>query len=216
MKKSIFVLAIATLSLTTACKSTQDILMTNIPADAIVEKTIDPTLDPAVSGTGIEIPGIPGLVTLTPEMNLAADAIRASGANPVCGQFNMNSLAALSDPTKGKIPGIGILKVIAVGAISGATGGLVSELGIGSEFVETAVAGTVNQVVYNTSKPIIDGLLPSGQDADTVAEIYTAADSINCAKPAWAEALSPKDAKILLAYLTAEFSPSVPTIPATE
>jgi len=225
MRKLAFVLAISAAVSVSACKSTQDALFTGIPADKIA-----PVVDaaaaaggvtapgvpgvgvpgvnvPGVGVPGVGIPGVPALPTLSPEMLLAAEAIRASGVNPVCGQFNMNSLAALSRPGGGSIPGLGILKIIAVGAISGVTGGAVSELGIGSRFVETAVAGTVNQVAYNVSKPVVDGLLPSGQEADTVSDIYDAADRVDCPHPKWAEDLSPKDARTLLAVLTAEFAP---------
>jgi len=220
MKNLAIALILGTALSVSACKSTEDILFTGIAADKITPKIDDaaaaagvsaPGLPgvsvPGVGVPGVGIPGVPGLPALSPEMKLAASAIRASGANPVCGQFNMNSLAALSTPGKGSIPGIGILKIIAVGAISGATGGAVSELGIGNQFVEQAVTGTVNQVVYNTSKPIIDGLLPSGQEANKVEDVYEAADRVNCPHPKWAEDLSPKDAKILLAVLTAEFTP---------
>jgi len=211
MRKTIFAFAIAAALSTSACVSTQSVLLAGIPADAISDKAADAALAGGAAGTGVSVPGIPGVVTLTPEMTLAADAIRASGANPVCGQFNMNSLVAVSNPTSGKVPGLGILKVIAVGALSGVAGGLVPELGIESKFVERAVSGTVSQVAFNTAKPIIDGVLPSGQEVDTISKINETAGRLNCPPPSWAGTLSPKDAKTLLAYLTAEFKAATPS-----
>lgn len=206
MRKSLLAIAGAAL-IATGCSTTEKVLLSGIPAEAISDKA-DATAaaaGTAAGGVSVEIPGVPGPVTLTPEMLTAADTIRASGVNPVCGRFNMNSLAAISKPNAGSIPGAGILKIVAAGVVSGVAGGAVSELGIGSRFVESAVAGTVNQVVYSASRPIIDKVLPSGQEPDTINKIYETADRVNCPYPRWAENLPAKDARLLLAYLNAEF-----------
>ncbi len=206
MKKSFLAIAGAMLIIS-GCKTTEAVLLSGIPAEAISDKAdiAATAAGAAAGGMSVEIPGVPGPVTLTPDMITAASAIRASGSNPVCGQFNMNSLAAISNPVSGSIPGAGILKIIAAGVVSGVAGGAVSELGIGSRFVESAVAGTVNQLAFRASRPILDKVLPSGQEPDTVNKIYETADRVNCPYPRWAENLSPKDASLLLAYLNAEF-----------
>lgn len=209
--------AIAAAISISACQTTgSDALFTGIAADKIapIVDVADPTLAaggtvgvpgaPGVSG----VPGIPGVSApvMTPAMSLAAAEIRASGANPVCGQFNMNSLAYAANP-KSALPGRGIIKTIARGVIAGAAGGAVTELGIGSAFAESMVAGTVNQVVYNASEPVIDSVLPDGDNSGRAEEISSAAERLSCPNPTtFLKGLSKTDAKALLAMLNAEFS----------
>lgn len=189
-----------------ACQTTgSDSLFSGIVADKIapIADATDSAASATVgSGLSADISGN----MMTPAMSLAASQIRASGANPVCGQFNMNSLAYAANP-KSPLPGRGIIKTLARGVIAGAAGGAVTELGIGSSFAESMVAGTVNQVVYNASEPVIDSVLPDGDNSGRAEEIALAAERLSCPNPtSFLKGLTKTEAKSLLTILTAEFS----------
>jgi len=195
--KSIALSAVTIAALSfSACQTlggSPDALLAGIPADKI---------SPVVE----EVAGVDGAADVSsPALLLAASQIRASGANPTCGQFNMNSLSYIANPT-GAGMGTGILKTVITGALAGVASGGVSSLGIGNSFLENTVAGTVNQVVFNTAKPAIDSVFPAAESTETMAEIIAAADRIGCPHPTWLGDLSLKDSQKLLKLLTAEFT----------
>ncbi len=194
MKALVKIAGLSSLLLFAACQTTggSSALLAGIPESQIKPEVVEAATEAAAGEVN------------SPELLLAASQIRASGANPVCGQFNMNSLAYMAG--SGPVPGIGILKTIAVGAIAGVASGGISTLGIGSSFVENMVAGTANQVVFNTAKPVVDSIFPAADGTETIAEINAAADRVGCPHPTWLQDLSLKDSKKLLALLTAEFS----------
>ncbi len=181
--------------------SGSDALLSGIPADKIAPVVdADASADGTVNAAGVSVD------VMSPAMSLAASQIRASGANPVCGQFNMNSLAYIANPA-GSGMGIGLLKTIALGTIAGVASGGVSALGIGSSFVENTVAGTVNQVVFNSAKPVVDSIFPAAESTDVAADLSSAAERVGCPNPtSWLKDLSLKDAQKLLTMLSAEFT----------
>ena len=138
-------------------------------------------------------------------MNIAERRIRASTSNPTCAQFNMNALAFAAAP---EVPGFGteIIKTVILGTVAGAAGGGVAALGISSNFIETAVAGTVNQVVYNGARPVVDKAIPDltvGGSEKTVA-LKTSAERVGCPDPTWLSAMTPVQNQVLLTKLNGE------------
>lgn len=138
-------------------------------------------------------------------MNIAERRIRSSVSNPTCAQFNMNALAFAAAP---EVPGFGtdIIKTIIMGTVAGAASGGIASVGIGSAFVETAVAGTTNQIVFNGVKPVVDKIVPDltvGGSEKTVA-LKTAAERVGCPDPTWLSAMTPIQNKVLLTKLNGE------------
>jgi len=198
---TVAMLAVISMSGCQTLGGSSDALLSGIPAEKIA-----PIVDATSSVDGsVNVPGV-SVDVMSPAMSLAASQIRASGSNPVCGQFNMNSLAYIANPA-GSGMGIGLLKTIAVGAIAGVASGGVSALGIGSSFVENTVAGTVNQVVFNAAKPVMDSVFPAAESTDMAAELSSAAERVGCPNPtSWLKDLNLKDAQKLLTLLSSEFT----------
>ncbi len=138
-------------------------------------------------------------------MNIAERRIRSSATNPTCAQFNMNALAFAAAP---EVPGFGtdIIKTIIMGTVAGAASGGIASVGIGSAFIETAVAGTANQIVFNGVKPVVDKVVPDltvGGSEKTVA-LKSSAERVGCPDPTWLSAMTPIENKVLLAKLNGE------------
>ena len=138
-------------------------------------------------------------------MNIAERRIRESTSNPTCAQFNMNALAFAAAP---EVPGFGtdIIKTIIMGTVAGAAGGGVAALGISSNFIETAVAGTVNQVVFNGVKPVVDKVVPdlTVGGSEKTAAMKASAERVGCPDPTWLSAMTPVQNQVLLTKLNGE------------
>lgn len=101
---------------------------------------------------------------------ISVDGISAgslSSLNPVCQTFNKNSakFAEVVISQANVIPkppgggfGTNLLKTIAFGTVAGAASGGVGSLGIGSSFLELALAGAANQVVFQGSNVAYDAV----------------------------------------------------------
>lgn len=193
MKSRACTAALMAVMLLSACQTTgSKALLAGIPADKI-----SPVVETAIAADAVPV--------MSPAFNLAAAQIKASGANPTCGQFNMNSLAYMANPA-GSGMGTGIIKTVIVGALAGVASGGVSQLGIGSSFVENMVSGTVNQVVFNSAKPVIDSVFPAADSTETLSEMEAAAKQLGCPTPTFLQGLSLKEAQMLLKQLSSEFS----------
>ena len=94
-------------------------------------------------------------------------APRLSSLDPVCQTFNTNAAKfaevvvsqanVLPKPPGGGF-GTNLLKTIAFGTVAGAASGGVGSLGIGSSFLELALAGAANQVVFQGSNAAYDAV----------------------------------------------------------
>ncbi len=207
---SITLTSLAVLSLSacaTFTASPQDALLAGIAAENIKPLPSD---DAAADAASASIDLNP-LSVVAPDVVLAESQIRSTFTDPTCGQFSMNTLAFAATPelpTGGASLGTGILKTLIMGTIAGAASGGVASLGIGSAFIETAVAGTANQIVFNGTRPIVDKVIPdigvSVTSAEKMTEIKTAAERLGCAEPSWAGKLSTIEAGALLTKLNAE------------
>ncbi len=204
----ITLISLAALSLSacaTFSPNPQNVLLAGIAEENI--KPIPTAEDAATAQAG----STDLLSAVSPDVVLAESQIRSTFTDPTCGQFSMNALAFASTPELpegGASFGTGLMKTILLGTLAGAASGGVASLGIGSAFVETAVAGTANQIVFNSSGPLVDKVVPdigvSVTSAEKVAEINTAAQRLGCAEPAWVNTLSTTEAAALLAKLNAE------------
>jgi len=187
---SLTLTSLAVLSLT-ACASTkpENLLFNGIAADKIAPAKVAEA-DPEA-----------GLNA----MNIAERRIRASASNPTCAQFNMNALAFAAAP---EVPGFGtdIIKTIIMGTVAGAASGGIASVGIGSAFIETAVAGTTNQIVFNGVKPVVDKVVPdlTVGGSEKTAALKTAAERVDCPDPTWLSAMTAIENKVLLTKLNGE------------
>lgn len=167
----------------------EDALFSGIPADKIAPAKVAAT-DP---DAGLNA------------MNIAERRIRSSVSNETCAQFNMNALAFAAAP---EVPGFGtnIIKTIIMGTVAGAASGGISTLGIGSSFVETAVAGTANQVVFNGVRPVVDKIVPdlTVGGSEKTAALKASAERVGCPDPTWLSAMTAVENKVLLTKLNGE------------
>jgi len=138
-------------------------------------------------------------------MNIAERRIRSSVSNETCAQFNMNALAFAAAP---EVPGFGtdIIKTIIMGTVAGAASGGIASVGIGSAFVETAVAGTTNQIVFNGVKPVVNKIVPdlTVGGSEKTAALKASAERVGCPDPTWLSAMTAIENKVLLTKLTGE------------
>lgn len=135
---------------------------------------------------------------------ISADGISASSLssqNPVCQTFNKNaskfadvviSQANVVPKPPGGGLGTNLLKTIAFGTVAGAASGGVGSLGIGSSFLELALAGAANQVVFQGSNAAYNAVTSSKakKAIDGAADIMSpyqkvqaAAAQIGCPAP---------------------------------
>ena len=135
---------------------------------------------------------------------ISADGVSAgslSSQNPVCQTFNKNSakFAEVAISQANVVPkppggglGTNLLKTIAFGTVAGAASGGVGSLGIGSSFLELALAGAANQVVFQGSEAaynaVTSGKAKKGLEgaADILSpyeKVQAAAAQIGCPAP---------------------------------
>ena len=128
-------------------------------------------------------------------------ASRLSSLDPACQTFNKNamSFAKVVQSQANVVPkppgggfGTNLLKTIAFGTLAGAASGGVGSLGIKSSFLELALAGAANQVVFQgsnaaynavTSKMGKKGLEAAAGMVSPYQKIQTAAAQIGCPAP---------------------------------
>ena len=128
-------------------------------------------------------------------------ASRLSSLNPVCQTLNKNAAKfadvvvsqanVIPKPPGGGL-GTNLLKTVAFGTIAGAASGGVGSLGIGSSFLELALAGAANQVVFQGSNAAYDAVtskmgkkgLESGLEIMSPYEkVQAAAAQVGCPAP---------------------------------
>ncbi len=135
---------------------------------------------------------------------ISADGISASSLssqNPACQTFNKNaakfaevviSQANVVPKPPGGGLGTNLLKTIAFGTLAGAASGGVGSVGIGSAFLELALAGAANQVVFQGSNAAYNaatssagkkGLEGAAEIIPPYQKIQTAAAQIGCPAP---------------------------------
>lgn len=196
-------MAVSLMACQTFKASPEEALFAGIAADKIAPA---PSASSSDGGTasGLGLDGA-ALDITSPEYKLAESQIRASTSNPTCAQFNMNALLFAARP---ETPGFGtgLMKTIFLGTVAGAASGGVASLGIASPFLETAIAGTVNQVVFSGARPVADAVIPSGavEPSKKAAQLKSASERVGCPYPSWVEGLTPSDASLLLKTLTGE------------
>jgi len=128
-------------------------------------------------------------------------ANRLSSQSPTCLAFNKNAAkfadVVISQANIGPKPpggglGANLLKTIAFGTVAGAASGGVGSLGIGSSFLELALAGAANQVVFQgsnaayeavTSKTGNKGVEGAADILSPFQKIEAAAAQIGCPAP---------------------------------
>lgn len=198
---SLTLASLAMLSLTacsTLSPNPERALLSGIAAENIKPAPLSAEELAAANGTS-------GIDLTPPHISLAESQIRASASNPTCAQFNVNTLAFAARPETPSF-GTGLMKTVIMGTIAGAASGGVASLGIGSTFIESAVVGTANQVVFQTSEPYVDKVIPDVGFTGTEKEleIKEAADRVGCPYPEWVSTLSPAEAAVLSSKLNAE------------
>jgi hypothetical protein len=185
--------------------SPEDALFAGIAADKIAPIVSSETVSAeGASADGLDANGL-SVVAPSPELSLAESAIRASTLNPTCAQFNMNTLLYAAKPNTPGF-GTGLMKTLLLGTVAGAASGGIASLGIGSAFLETAVAGTANQLVFNGARPVVDAVIPSGGvvASEKAEALKQASERVGCPYPQWVEGLDAKEAALLLGKLTSE------------
>ncbi len=139
---------------------------------------------------------------------ISADGVtapRLSSLDPGCQTFNTNAAkfaeVVVSQVNLPKAPGGGLgtnlLKTVAFGTLAGAASGGVGSLGIGSSFLELALAGAANQVVFQGSNAAYEAVTSKmgkkdleiggvGGMLSPYAKIQEAAAQIGCPAPGMA------------------------------
>ena len=135
---------------------------------------------------------------------ISADGVSVgslSSQNPVCQTFNKNAMSfaevvisqanVVPKPPGGGF-GTNLLKTLAFGTLAGAASGGVGSLGISSSFLEFALAGAANQVVYQGSDAAFNavtssagnkGLEGAAEIISPYQKIQAAASQIGCPAP---------------------------------
>lgn len=135
---------------------------------------------------------------------ISADGVstsRLSSLDPACQTFNKNaasfaevviSQANVAPKAPGGGFGTNLLKTIAFGTVAGAASGGVGSLGISSSFLELALAGAANQVVFQGSSAAYDAVTSSKAKAgiegaadilSPYQKVQAAAAQIGCPAP---------------------------------
>ena len=158
--------------------SAEDALFAGIAADKIAPINGGDTSNIADGENSLDAAA---LNAASPEFLLAEREIRASTSNPTCAQFNMNTLLYAAKPETPSF-GTGLLKTVLLGTMAGAASGGIASLGIGSAFLETAVAGTTNQIVFSSARPVVDAVIPSGGvvASEKAETLKLASARVNC------------------------------------
>jgi len=161
---SMAVLALTACQTTGAVKSADELLFSAIPAEKI-----------STEGAAIS---------------------QLSTSNPTCVSFYQNAakfagLPEVAPKAPGGGFGVGLLKTIAFGTVAGAASGGVGSLGIGSSFLELALAGAANQVVFQGSNAAFNAVTGDGgakvagelPALSPLSQIEAAAAKIGCPAP---------------------------------
>jgi len=102
-----------------------------------------------------------------------------SEQSPTCLTFYKNSVSYMARP-QGTKRAKSFGKTLALGLLAGAASGGVASMGIGSGFLEAALAGTANQVVFQGGNTALDKLGANASDED---KLSVAAGQIGCPEP---------------------------------
>jgi len=167
----------------------------------------------ACQTTGVVKSADAALLSSIPAEKISAEGVavtQLSTSNPTCQSFYQNAAIYVAQ-SEVKVPkaaggglGMGLLKTIALGTVAGAASGGVGSLGIGSSFLELALAGAANQVVFQGSNAALNAITAGGEtETEAAAEaslsplqnIESAAAKIGCPAPdAESLGLDPLDA----------------------
>lgn len=116
------------------------------------------------------------------EDKITTDGVSANNLsvqNPTCLTFYKNAASYIARP-QGAKRAKGFGKTLALGLLAGAASGGVASMGIGSGFLEAALAGTANQVVFQGGNAALDKLGANVSDED---KLGLAARQIGCPEP---------------------------------
>ena len=113
-----------------------------------------------------------------------------SAQSPTCLTFYKNSVGYMARP-QGAKHAKNFGKTLALGLLAGAASGGVASMGIGSGFLEAALAGTANQVVFQGGNTALDKLGANVSDED---KLVVAASKIGCPEPDMAATKATKKA----------------------
>jgi hypothetical protein len=110
-----------------------------------------------------------------------------SAEDPICLQFYANGTQYVTQNTASG--GTSFAKTL---ALAGAASGGIASIGIGSAFLETAIAGTANQVVYQGGQKVLD----NNQNAkpDPIADVNARAGALGCPPMSMATIKASKEA----------------------
>jgi len=104
--------------------------------------------------------------------------------DPICVRYYANA-TQYAATSKRKGLASGFMKTLALGSLAGAASGGVGSLGISSSFVELALAGAANQVVFQGGSTALDSLTEKGEgdELTPIEEIEAGASELGCPKP---------------------------------
>lgn len=105
-------------------------------------------------------------------------AMQRTAEDPVCLQFYGNAAQYLAR-NKSSGGGSGIIKTVGLGILAGVASGGVSAIGIGSAFIETAVASTANQIVFQGGQKILSDTA-GPKTADPMLNVSASAERLGC------------------------------------
>lgn len=119
--------------------------------------------------------------------------LKLSAENQTCLKFYGNTTKYAMRP-KGKERAGNFGKTIVLGLLAGAASGGVASMGISSAFLETAVAGTANQIVFQGGKSALDKATGEDEKLSDQEEIELAAAKLGCPAPSKAAMKASKKA----------------------
>lgn len=127
-----------------------------------------------------------------------ASSSKLSAENPTCLKFYGNTTSYVTRPQGGeRAKGFG--KTVLLGLLAGAASGGVASMGISSAFLETAVAGTANQLVFQGGKKALDSATGEADKLTDQEEIELAAAKLGCPAPSKAAMKASKKASKAIA-----------------
>lgn len=119
--------------------------------------------------------------------------VERKSEDPVCLRYYANATQVVASSNKKGVGG-SLLKTLALGTLAGAASGGVGSLGISSSFVELALAGAANQVVFQGAETVINNPdKAESKQASLMREIEAGAKEIGCPKPQAASADAAKE-----------------------
>jgi hypothetical protein len=104
--------------------------------------------------------------------------------DPICVRYYANATQYAATSKRQGLAS-GFMKTLALGSLAGAASGGVGSLGISSSFVELALAGAANQVVFQGGSTALDTLTDKseGVEMTPIEEIEAGALELGCPKP---------------------------------